>query len=732
MFLFLLEMVKVSRRQAKAVVLGLLCLFALLVFYLLFSVFALLSRLITVPGSILVAVCLILLLLRLAMEILIFPGSLKLWKRSIESHFCQEMATQILLRVKDLQVALEILLDTSNEKDKSEFLPRSIDASTHAKRMISTIIHAFYELQEQNLITKHQKALLDLMFELQTALVDTKIIVNGSETCTMWDWMDSTTDEHDWVNVIFEDFPGNSNAQYSLSVCHRLEEHLLKSCGQVSLWGRTKRWFSDTTLGNIDQMRVEMVSRFHAEQIWLDTADGTRIDCMWIPCVNARPDSPTMLFCNPNAGFYEFAYYQSEWLEYYIQAGVNVMMWNYRGYGRTKGRPTPSNLKKDGVAIAEYLKTVRKVGVLGVHGESLGGMVATHIARTCGVDFLFADRTFASLESVAHFNFGRVAHTLYRLLTWWNTDSAEDYLFADCYKVISADPNDTMINDMAALKSGVAVKLLETQGVEQIEGFVRAKVQLDKYYHILSQEEASRFLEALVNVIKVVVFFNKTEGDRSPRSIGTVVQGLSQISGQSNYQLLGRETDAAVEDESLLATIYRLYGVLDELDAGGKPLTGIYSGKDSPKNLSKSKLALQMWLIVLDVWGSYDGNSTDIQNSRAKSLSKVQNTIEELQAIYRENEHVTNPLLVQLFLQVQTIIQNLTKILHFLEERNQSSTGKSSSLASTLPEKSVCKVIMEYSKAGYLIPISCGHSGPFNSPEKLLYEAHLIRVRFFK
>ena len=723
-------MAKMTRRQVKALLLGSGFLAVMFMGYVVFEGFALLADFITVPGAMVVAVFLVLLLLRTVMEILIFPGSLKLWKRSIESHFCHEMATQILLRVKDLQVALEILLDSSTEKDKSEFLSRSIDASTHAKRMISTIIHAFYELQEQALITKHQKALLELMFELQTALVDTKIIVNGAETCAMWDWMDSTTDEKDWANVIFEDFPGNNNAHYSLSVCHRLEDHLLKSCGQVGLFQRARRWLFDTTLGNIDQMRVEMVTRFHAEQIWLDASDGTRLDCLWVPCDNARPDSPTMLFCNPNAGFYEFAYYQSEWLEYYIRAGVNVMLWNYRGYGRTKGRPTPSRLKKDGVAVAEYLKSNRKVGVLGVHGESLGGMIATHIARTCGVDFLFADRTFTSLDSVSHYNFGQLAQFFYKLLTCWDTDSATDYLYADCYKVISADPNDTMINDLASLKSGAAVKLLETQGLEQVPGFVPARLKLNKYYHILSQEESSRFLDALINVIKVVVFFNKTEGERSPRNGGMVVQGLSQLSGQSNYQLLGRETDSAAEDEALLATIYRLYGVLDDLDAGGKPLTSVYAGKTSKKALNRAKLSLQMWLIVLDVWGSFDGNNSDLQTSRSKSVQKVTATVEELQSIYRENEHVTNPLLVQLFLQVQTIVQSLIKIAHFLEERMQ--TTKSGSLASTQPERTVCKVITEYSKAGYLIPLTCGHSGPFNAPEKLLYEAHLVRVRFFK
>jgi len=38
---------------------------------------------------------------------------------------------------------------------------------------------------------------------------------------------------------------------------------------------------------------------------------------------------------------------------------------------------------------------------LGVHGESLGGMIAVHVAKTKNTDFLLADRTFSSLSEVA-------------------------------------------------------------------------------------------------------------------------------------------------------------------------------------------------------------------------------------------------------------------------------------------------------------------------------------------
>ena len=40
-----------------------------------------------------------------------------------------------------------------------------------------------------------------------------------------------------------------------------------------------------------------------------------------------------MIYCNPNAGYYETLFFDSEWIDFYLQQGVNICLWNYRGYG---------------------------------------------------------------------------------------------------------------------------------------------------------------------------------------------------------------------------------------------------------------------------------------------------------------------------------------------------------------------------------------------------------------
>ena len=131
---------------------------------------------------------------------------------------------------------------------------------------------------------------------------------------------------------------------------------------------------------------------------------------MWVPARHSNMDDPlveisdnlypTMIICNPNAGFYEYMYYSSEWLEYYISNGINVVLWNYRGYGRSTGSPSPNNLKKDAEILYTHLKSARGCAKIGVHGQSLGGMVACHLARKFNVEFVFADRTFCSIDSI--------------------------------------------------------------------------------------------------------------------------------------------------------------------------------------------------------------------------------------------------------------------------------------------------------------------------------------------
>jgi len=61
-----------------------------------------------------------------------------------------------------------------------------------------------------------------------------------------------------------------------------------------------------------------------------------------------------------------------------------VCVFNYRGYGCSGGVPHPDAVKADALAVARYLQATRPGGRLVLHGESIGGLSACHVARTLG------------------------------------------------------------------------------------------------------------------------------------------------------------------------------------------------------------------------------------------------------------------------------------------------------------------------------------------------------------
>ena len=66
---------------------------------------------------------------------------------------------------------------------------------------------------------------------------------------------------------------------------------------------------------------------------------------------------PTIICCNPNALFYHHMVNSpnSYWLSYFLKKGINVMGWNYRGYGYTAGQCTPYNIKSDGESVLSFI-----------------------------------------------------------------------------------------------------------------------------------------------------------------------------------------------------------------------------------------------------------------------------------------------------------------------------------------------------------------------------------------
>jgi len=75
-----------------------------------------------------------------------------------------------------------------------------------------------------------------------------------------------------------------------------------------------------------------------------------------------------------------------------------IITFNYRGYGKSEGKPDESSIKKDALLI--YDKVVKNFGEVGVVGYSFGCAVASFVASKNRPKKLFLIAPFASLKSL--------------------------------------------------------------------------------------------------------------------------------------------------------------------------------------------------------------------------------------------------------------------------------------------------------------------------------------------
>ncbi|MFZ1936829.1 MAG: alpha/beta hydrolase [Thermoguttaceae bacterium] len=128
------------------------------------------------------------------------------------------------------------------------------------------------------------------------------------------------------------------------------------------------------------------------------SADGTRLHGWYIPCENARA---TVLYCHGNGG--NVAYWADAARSLHDRVGVSVLLFDYRGYGRSEGTPSEAGVLADARAARAWLAQREKIaeGQIVLMGRSLGGGVAVDLAAADGARALVLESTFTSLPDVA-------------------------------------------------------------------------------------------------------------------------------------------------------------------------------------------------------------------------------------------------------------------------------------------------------------------------------------------
>lgn len=132
--------------------------------------------------------------------------------------------------------------------------------------------------------------------------------------------------------------------------------------------------------------------------VHLETSDRVKINAWWVPAESPRA---TVLFCHGNGG--NISYYL-ETLVVFHRLGLSALIFDYRGYGRSQGKPSEQGTYLDAEAAWRYLIDEQKIAPqqLIIWGRSLGGAVAARTSARHPAGLLILESAFTSAPEVAH------------------------------------------------------------------------------------------------------------------------------------------------------------------------------------------------------------------------------------------------------------------------------------------------------------------------------------------
>lgn len=132
------------------------------------------------------------------------------------------------------------------------------------------------------------------------------------------------------------------------------------------------------------------------DSVALTAADGVRLAGWYVPCEKARG---TLLMCHGNGGNIGDRLYP---IGLFHELGLNVFIFDYRGYGASAGKPSEEGTYRDAQAAWQYLVEQRRIAPdkIVVHGRSLGGAVAAWLAERVSPAALILEATFTSVPDM--------------------------------------------------------------------------------------------------------------------------------------------------------------------------------------------------------------------------------------------------------------------------------------------------------------------------------------------
>lgn len=177
------------------------------------------------------------------------------------------------------------------------------------------------------------------------------------------------------------------------------------------------------------------------QDVFINASQDETIHGWYFPHPENSESTKTVLFCHGNGGNIS---HRLETVIFLLERGVNVMMFDYRGYGRSSGRPTETNTYDDAKAAYDWLiseKSAQPSDII-VFGRSLGGAVAVDLASNVSCGGLIVESSFDSATEMAK---GYFPFLPAWLLIKYKYDSISKISNVNCLKLFTHSAADDLV-----------------------------------------------------------------------------------------------------------------------------------------------------------------------------------------------------------------------------------------------------------------------------------------------
>ena len=591
--------------------------------------------------------------------------------------------------------------------------------------------------------------------------------------------------EEEKNKITAECFNRKVEIQNLLMLSHGIMDQIIDFIGDNSLTKRNIRnYFKNKLFGSIEQFQVELSNLYNFEEKKLITTDNCQLEYIIVRENINLPKRKLMIICGPNGvPFQIFA--KNFRFEKYLEYNMDILFWNYRGYGFSKGKPSYTKLRTDVLELFDEIKRNYNYEKFAVQGISIGGIPSIHLASNRKeIELLICDRNFGRLDNIVQsFPCGKYLSYLYKILLFQSTDNVDNYLKASCYKIVLNDPKDTIVLETCSLKTLISAKICEK-------------------YLICYHEDNNNFNNSIIsthnNELEILSKKNLNMSNNQNIPLTTVNDKISVNDNNvynKNKKILIKRTaldklfNSVEEKKNFINVLIELSNILKnnklEVNKGGNFFTKIidkFKKNSQYLNLKEEDLKSTNWIFdfvkrnILDIfesiestgdtllslttikrdytkevfidnffnnmfiWGTKLGSDdiSEYYEHPTKNIKYIFNeTIKKFDEFFNSQEIINNKEL-SLVKCIDVIYKYFSQIQNNLKNIGlQSKDGLVKLINEDLIDSRNISSDYDYEQyllklnRGYLIPLSCGHNGSLSNEESELLLKFLMKSRFY-